>query len=373
VFRPKSKSGDTKSGDTSARRDGGLSYTSGLSSQLCRAGQWLAHSGIQLPNGGVARYYRADVQHNADVSTEITGYALSAFVFLHSATSDEEYLNLARAAARFLTGAAWDSRNCVMPFELEPAAFTYFFDCGIIVRGLLALWRVTRDQELLDVAAAIGESMARDFACGDGQYWPILSLPDKRPLEMDALRWSRSSGCYQLKAAMAWRELADATGDARFRERYRAALENAMAAHEAFLPGHTESLKVMDRLHAYLYFLEGLLPGADDPRCAAILAQGIRRVSGYVDEIAPNFVRCDVLAQLLRVRLCVGEDGAGEGGADSGEAGGVGAFQEPGGGYYFGRKGREWVPHISPVSTVFAMQALEWWERRDSADWRSII
>ncbi|MGA3242687.1 MAG: hypothetical protein ABSG03_41120 [Bryobacteraceae bacterium] len=339
-----------------------------MSSQLRRAGQWLAHSGIQLPNGGVARYYRADVQRNAGVSTEITGYALSAFVFLHNTSADEEYLNRARAAARFLTGVAWDSQNRLMPFELEPAAYTYFFDCGIIVRGLLALWRVTREQELLDVAAAVGESMARDFARDDGQYWPILSLPDKRPLEMDALRWSRSAGCYQLKAAMAWRELADATGDARFAGWYQAALENALATHEAFLPGHTDPHKVMDRLHAYLYFLEGLLPGADNPRCAAALAQGIRQVSDYVEEIAPDFVRCDVLAQLLRVRLC-----AGEAGADAAETGCVRAFQEPGGGYYFGRKAGECVPHISPVSTVFAMQALEWWERRDAIDWRAII
>ena len=343
-----------------------------MSSQLCRAGQWLAHSGIQYPNGGAARYYRADVQRNLAVSTEITGYTLSAFVSLHStsqcATTDvEEYLNRARAAARFLTRVAWDSRNRVMPFELEPAAFTYFFDCGIIVRGLLSLWRVTGEQELLDVAAGIGESMARDFARDDGQYWPILSLPDKRPLQLDALRWSRSEGCYQLKAAMAWRELAEVTGDARFEERYQGVLEDALATHEEFLPGHTERPKVMDRLHAYLYFLEGLLPAADDPRCAAALVQGIRRVSEYVEEISPDFARCDVLAQLLRIRLCAGDA------IDSVEAGRVLAFQEPGGGYYFARKGADWVPHISPVSTAFAMQALEWWERRDGIDWRAII
>jgi hypothetical protein len=232
----------------------------------------------------------------------------------------------------------------------------------------LALWRVTREQELLDVAAAIGESMVRDFARDDGRYWPILSLPDKRPLEMDARRWSRSAGCYQLKAALAWRELAEATGDGQFEERYQAALENALVTHDAFLPGHTERFSVMDRLHAYLYFLEGLLPRAADPRCSAALEQGIRRVNGYAEEIGAEFLRCDVLAQLLRVRLC-----AGGAAADSGEAGRVLAFQEPGGGYYFGRKAGEWVPHISPVSTVFAMQALEWWERRDAADWRCII
>jgi hypothetical protein len=171
-----------------------------------------------------------------------------------------------------------------------------------------------------------------------------------------------------LTAALAWRDLAEATGEGQFEDRYQAALENALKTHEAFLPGHPERLPVMDRLHPYLYFLEGLLPEADDPRCAAALAHGISRVSEYVEEIAPDFVRCDVLAQLLRVRLC-----AGGAAADPAEAARVLAFQESGGGYYFGRKAGEWAPHISPVSTVFAMQALEWCNRRDAADWRGII
>jgi hypothetical protein len=340
----------------------------GLSSQVRRAGQWLAHSGIQLPDGGVARYFRADLQRNMGVSTEITGYALSSFVFLYTATEDEEYLSHARAAARFLIDTAWEPRNRVMPFELDPAEFAYFFDCGIIARGLLALWRLTREQELLDVAAAVGESMARDFARANGGYWPILSLPGKRPLEMDAWRWSRSTGCYQLKAAMAWFELAEAAGETHFGRRYQEALENSLVTHEAFLPGHAERFKVMDRLHAYLYFLEGLLPRAADPRCSAALEQGIRRVNGYAEEIGAEFLRCDVLAQLLRVRLCVG--GAG---ADGSEVAALASFQEAGGGFYFGRKAGEWAPHISPVSTAFAMQALEWWQRREVIDWRALI
>jgi hypothetical protein len=141
-----------------------------------------------------------------------------------------------------------------------------------------------------------------------------------------------------------------------------------MPWHEDFLPGHAERFKVMDRLHAYLYFLEGLLPSADDPRSAAALEQGTRRVSEHVEEIALDFERCDVLAQLLRIRLF-----AGGAGADAAEAARLVSFQEAGGGYYFGRKAGEWAPHISPVSTAFAMQALEWWDRRDAIDWRTLI
>jgi uncharacterized protein YyaL (SSP411 family) len=67
-----------------------------------------------------------------------------------------------------------------MPFEIAPAAFTYFFDCGIIVRGLLAVWRATGEQEFLDAAVATGLSMARDFAGPNGDFHPILALPPRR-------------------------------------------------------------------------------------------------------------------------------------------------------------------------------------------------
>ena len=53
-----------------------------MSPQLARTGEWFLRSGIQESNGGVARYYRTDVRRNLPVSTEITGYAASAFVYL---------------------------------------------------------------------------------------------------------------------------------------------------------------------------------------------------------------------------------------------------------------------------------------------------
>ena len=184
------------------------------------AGEWLLHSGIQEPGGGVARYYRADLARNLPVSTEITGYAVSAFVYLHSVTGQPVYLDRALATARFLTRTAWNPHSATLPFELDPPAFTYFFDCGIVVRGLLAAWRATGDSECLSTAAAIGRAMAADFRAADGSLHPILRLPSKRPAARDPLRWSHSDGCYQLKSAMAWWDLAEATGDETFREPY---------------------------------------------------------------------------------------------------------------------------------------------------------
>jgi hypothetical protein len=334
-----------------------------LSPHLARAGEWFLHSGIQDLSGGVARYYRTDIERNVPVSTEITGYAVSAFVYLHRVSQDERYVDAARRAARFLTRDAWNAAACVMPFEIAPATHTYFFDCGIIVRGLLAAWHAFRDREFLDTAIAIGGSMMRDFASAEGDYHPILALPAKAPLERDPLRWSRSAGCYQLKAAMAWWDLFEVTGDERFRAPYERVLEQSLATYRKFLPGHTDRAKVMDRLHAFCYFLEGLLPRAGDSQCAAALAEGIDMMAHHLRDVAPEFARSDVFAQLLRARVHAASAGVVplERACAAWEAAQLATFQNADGAYWFGIKAGDRLPFLNPVSTAFAAQALEMW------------
>ncbi|MEO7145495.1 MAG: hypothetical protein ABI165_18515 [Bryobacteraceae bacterium] len=344
---------------------------------LERAGAWLLHSGIQEPGGGVARYYLSDVRRNAPVSTEITGYAASALTYLHSITGDSAYLKGGVRAARFLMREARDGESALAPFELsangEPR-LAYFFDCGIIARGLFAVARSTRDAEIYRAARAGCLSMADAFFSGGGPIPPVLRLPSQEPLPFEP-RWSRSPGCYQLKSAMAWCAVDG------LEELYDCAVEDALSSHADFLPGDSNREKVMDRLHAYLYFLEGLLPAAGRPECTRALADGIARVSGLLRDIAPAFARSDVYAQLLRVRLYADALGAAplDGALAAEEAEEAAGFQAADedpridGGFYFGRKGGAWLPFVNPVSTVFCMQALAMWRQYEAGHLRAPI
>jgi hypothetical protein len=335
---------------------------------LEQAGCWYLNSGIQEPTGGVARYYRVDLAKNASVSTEITGYAVSTFAYLHAISGREEYLDRARRAAAFLTRSAWNDRLRAMPFECgSGTGLTYFFDCGIIVRGLLALYRATAEQEWLDGAELCAEAM-RDFRGADGKYHPILSLPEKHPVARDE-RWSRNPGCYQVKAALGWLELARATGSYEWVAQYEEVLLNSLDEHLSFTSLELQRDRVMDRLHAYCYFLEGLLPYTERPDCRKALAGGINEVAGLLRQIAPEFVRSDVYAQLLRIRLysdTLGVSSLDRAAAED-EASALEGFQVQSddirqrGSFGFGRKTAQMLPFSNPVSTAFGVQALVMW------------
>jgi hypothetical protein len=331
------------------------------------AGRWFLRSGIRAPGGGVARYYRFDLGKNAPISNEITGYAVSTFSYLHRITGEAAYREAAMESARFLASHAWDRAAHTFPFELG-SDLAYFFDVGIIARGLLS----TGAEEFRERVREAALSLAFDFI-GDGVFHPVVSLPDKQPLEYER-QWSRSPGCYQLKSAAAWLGV----GDEHAVRMFDAALGAALATHECFLPGDADPERVMDRLHPYLYFLEALLLVADREGCARVLASGIERVGRLLREISPRFERSDVCAQLLRVRLvahyleAVPLDAT----AAAEEAGRVAKYQarceDPrlDGGFWFGQRRGEMLPYMNPVSTAFSLQALVLWEQHRAGDWR---
>jgi len=358
-----------------------------ISALLQRAAQWFLHSGIQEPEGGVARYHFIAEDRNARVSTEITGYAVSALLELHHRTADPDCLLAAIRAGDFLC-QAWDSSALAMPFEWSgnsdrPAHQSFFFDNGIIVRGLTRLWRVTGNRSYLDTAVLCAESMSRDFV-NQADIHPILVLPSKEPLPRDA-RWSRSSGCYQLKSALGWLDLAEATGNKLFEADFETALARALQTHSSFFEQEPESHRVMDRLHAYCYFLEALLSCSHRPEVQAALGDGIARTAALLRCIRHEFERSDVNAQLLRVRLYAGalnavrldETLAAE------EAAWVAQYQTTSddprldGGFNFGRRNGQFSNFSNPVSTAFCFQALALYDdyRRGvtTSDWRKLI
>lgn len=343
---------------------------------MSRAGSWFLHSGIQDASGGFSRYYRSEISKNLPVSTEISAYVAKALIFLYRTTGETVYLDAARNTISFLANQAWDRTLNVFPYEHpsptpESCHLTYFFDSGIIIRGLIAFWQETHDDRLLDLATAASHGMSAFWNGRD--YNAILALPDKKPLPRTA-QWSTSPGCYQTKAALAWWELAAITGDETLKQNYLAMIDSGMHTCRGFLAGANERLKVMDRLHAYSYFLEALSPLLDRADCVKTYQYVLEEAARFLRELAPEFCRSDVYAQILRARVRASHVIPVDSAAAAEEASALASFQvestDPrfNGGFLFGKRGGVLSPHVNPVSTTFAIQALEMWRAFQAGD-----
>jgi hypothetical protein len=170
---------------------------------------------------------------------------------------------------------------------------------------------------------------------------------------------------------MAWHDVAQVTGQQEIATAYERMLTYSLANHERFLNLQENQEKLMDRLHAYCYFLEALLPVTNRSDCRYALAAGIQRAAGLLRSIAPVFERSDVYAQILRVRLFAHKLGAVplDIEAAAHEAKLASEFQSQdndatlAGGFWFGRKGTTVLPFMNPVSTAFCAQALTMWHQ----------
>jgi hypothetical protein len=318
----------------------------------------------------VSRYYRGDTGVRLANSTEITGYAVAGLLVL--GLEDE-----ARRAGDFLIDRAWDSDLHIFPFELEGSRrLAYFFDSGMIARGLLRLAEATDSERYWASAESAAESMIRSFTAERG-YHPVVELPEMKAAPYTEW-WSRRPGCFHLKAALAWRELWGPDDPD-----YARQLQFSLETVSELLAGETDEAKLMDRLHPYCYFLEGLSPVARDYR--QVIRDGIAEVSEHLHRLAGRVCRSDVFAQLLRLRLLAAAVGAVplDETAAASEAAVLAGMQLESddarldGAFAFGRRDGELIRHANPVSTVFAVQALDWWQDyqngRFAGSWRELI
>ena len=280
------------------------------------------------------------------------------------------------AAARFLSRAAWDRAWPTMPFEIDPAALSLFLRLRHRrARPALGVARHAAEAEFLDTRRCHrAQSWSRDFAAPDGGFHPVLALPDKHPPGTRTRCAGRGlPGCYQLKAAHGVVGPAEATGEARLPQALRAragvcpwqpapascpAIRSApkrdgSPARVSLFPGRSAAARRANRAAAARF-----------PRASAAWP-------ALLGEIAPEFERSDVYAQLLRMRLLCRPGRRGAAGprrramrsverleefqvADDGQPRAAASVS--------GASRRAGCPIVNPVSTAFALQALALWD-----------
>ena len=117
------------------------------------------------------------------VFSEITGYLTTLMCAHYARTEDARVLESARGAAEWLLRTAHPETGgfrCLWP--LAPSRFDYkfgqiyAFDTGVIVSGLVDVYRATGDDRYLAAAVRAGDWLLRDMRKPGGAFRPIYEI-----------------------------------------------------------------------------------------------------------------------------------------------------------------------------------------------------
>jgi hypothetical protein len=199
------------------------------------------------------------------VYSEITGYAITAFVWLYSEIGDPIALRAAKEASEWI-------KNNMNPYlvvarltngftDSTPSELLYSFDNGMIMIGLINMYRQTGQRHFLGLAKKIMDSLIRHFFDGekliarlDNCYGPLTS-----DSEGNIVKWSTISGAYHCKLSVGLLELAKATHNELYKEVSNSLCEYAIKLQKSNGQFITNPGSNISYLHPHLYACEGLI------------------------------------------------------------------------------------------------------------------
>ncbi len=187
-----------------------------LSVNIHNALNWLKNSGIQNNNlknkkfyGSVNAWFDVDKNKYSFVYSEINGYFLTMMSYLYTKTNDPIFLKNGIKSADWLINNALQKNGgykCLFLIDKSSKhAFKknliYAFDNGIIINGLVNLYKVTKKKKLLKAAENCANWIIKDCIKKDGGVRPVYEIDEKKFFESDK-DWSTISGSYHSKIAM---------------------------------------------------------------------------------------------------------------------------------------------------------------------------
>jgi hypothetical protein len=345
---------------------------------------WLFRSGIQADRGYFYDWYELDTALPGRPYPEITGYGISTLVWLYRLDRDEDVLERATAAARWLVSQAlhpsYDmvfARGAARDAGLGSKPYLYAFDTGMAGAGLTRLGAITEEATWTGSVEGIVHALSTRMRRSDGTLWPLLDPRSGRPVTADGAWSGRFSG-YQAKT-VSFLSLDGRNGDALLGDVVRKTLEGQRdsGAFPSYADGRVH-------LHPHFYAVEGLLgsrsapdlPPVDDAVVRGYLyaerllaANGCLPTLAHDDHVNAAYERVDVLAQFLRLGSLLVSRGWLSRDRLDGTLGGAASrlldYQVEGtphnGGFLFGRDADGTPkPHVNSWGSFFAGQALHW-------------
>jgi uncharacterized protein YyaL (SSP411 family) len=210
-------------------------------------------------HGGCYAWYDSEQRRYSFLYSEITGYFLSLCVFLTQNSFNDHCLRRAEDAAQWLIktmqtaeGGFICSRSGYLP---NKDSLVYVFDTGIIINGLVNIYRVTHNDEYLQAAIRASKWLLSQERTGS--LAPVYDYIRKDHVHQES--WSFLPTGYQSKIAAALCNLYDITKDGAL-----LGLIERICTHARSLQKMNGSFcsvpeKEIIHLHPHCYATEGLL------------------------------------------------------------------------------------------------------------------
>ena len=306
--------------------------------------EWLLHSGIRIRNGpkkgAMYGWKNLNPPSYPFIYNEITGYAITSFLYIYSKLGEPEALQAAKNSANWIVknvrNSSSSSSSYLLPAgSIETDNFNqkgdlsnqiYAFDNGMVIIGLLNLYKAINDINLLKYAEKMAKSLIERFFDGskliavlDRLYRPITNNTSNLNDDSsngDDIKWSTISGAYHCKLSLALLDLSLLTRNDMYSKVSNSLCEFAQKLQKANGRFVTNpNLEIVTYLHPHLYPCEGLIYAGvrqhNDDYFAAGL-KGIRWAAKQMNSLTGGLPRMvggkfieqsDCMAQLLRLLI----------------------------------------------------------------------
>lgn len=200
-----------------------------VKNQFDKLVEWFLNSGIQNKGnyGGFNAWYDMDSRSFPYVYSEITGYGITALLYLNDLNADDRLILKAKSAADWILNYAMIdcggilTRN-YLDYNINDPRYSfdskiiYAFDTGMVLFGLVKLYKINGEKKYLEVIRKIGNFLLT-LQRKDGLFEPIYDAKTSKFVNMNE-KWSTQSGSFHAKLSLGLLEAYDVLNDIRFKD-----------------------------------------------------------------------------------------------------------------------------------------------------------
>lgn len=295
--------------------------------------EWITDSGIQSPDGGVYAWYDTTTNEHSYLYSEITGYAITAFLYLHKLYNQNEYVERAEKAAGWIINNAFSECGGVKTRQFtnnsivdEHTSFSggniFSFDTAMVLYGFANLYKTTEKKEYLDIAVKMADFLVDTMQQEDGSFVAIYN--EKTGLVPSSTKkWSTQPRSFHAKNALGLIAMYEITKNEKYKKSAIKVCNFALTTQDENGRFVTDTVSNATHMHPHCYTIEGLsfvgatfgierfTKSAEKATYWALSRtdkNGINEVYYPQTDNFSDFQRSDVLAQVLRMGLLFVKD-----------------------------------------------------------------